>query len=182
MRPSLEPETPAEFQALAILVAAADLAEEIDVLRRRLGQPGGAASHRHTLGPRLVEAAERLINLMALLQRRSHEYGPGFAARMDEQVARLRARLLGSTRELVVDRARCVKRRAGRVLDGSAGYPLGLIGRLREVVTGIDMTIDVLGGPEVLSEEERAVIAEAGATLARLAAREAVLDLMEAVA
>jgi hypothetical protein len=178
VRPSLEPETPAEFQALAVLVSAADLAEEIDALRRQMAEPD-SARRKQILASRLIEAAERLINLLALLQRRSHEYGAGFAARIDEQIAKLRQRLLGSTRELVIERARRVTRRALEVLDGSAGYPLGLAGKLREMLTGIEMTIDVLGGLDVLSDGERTVIADAGASLARLAAREAVLDLME---
>ncbi len=179
MRYSFEPETPAEFQALAILVSAAALADDIEALRQRLAAP--ASSGRNILASRLLEAAERLINLLTLLQRRSSEYGSDFAAHMDEQVAKLRRHILGNTRELVIDRARRISRKAGAVLDGSTGYPLGLAGKLRETLTGIEVAGEALGGLQAFSAEERDVIADAGVTLARLAARESVLDLTEAV-
>lgn len=181
VRVALEAETPAELQALAVLAAAAELAAEIDLKRQELAERDPARS-RTPARARLLEAAERLVNLLVLLQRRAHEYGPGFAAAMETQVDVLRRRLLGSTRSLVVDRARAVSRRATAVLDGECGYPLGLTAKLRAALAGVEMTVEVLGGRGILSDEESQALAEAGRQVTRLAERESAFDLLESVA
>jgi len=182
VRPTIEPETDAERQALEVLASARRLAAEIESRRRALRDGPGGASHRDGKAG-LIEAAERLVNLLALvLHRADRDLRPSLAEHVRETVAAIRQELLGTSRNLVLDRAVAVTRRAEAAMDARNGYPIGLAGRLAEILSAIDQTVQVLGGAAMMNAEEQSALATACQSVVRLTELEDSLVLIPAVA
>jgi len=117
----------------------------------------------------LIEASERLINLLVLASRRmASDVRSEIAELVLSRTEELRQRLLATGMGLVTDRAEKVKKRALSIVEGGEASPLGLAPRLAEIMSSIEATVGALGGPAVLPEEDRVKIEEARSAVARL--------------
>lgn len=180
---AIDPQTEAERQALTVLEAAMEVAARIEARRLTLRDAGIPDNERRRLKADLLEAAERLVNLLSLvLQRAREDLGAEMAAHIQGEVGGLRDRLLHASHCLVVDRAELVTKRAMSALAVHAGYPLGLGRKLREAMSQVEATVEVLGGAMTLPDQERQMLTTARQAVARLADYEGSLAVMQAVA
>ncbi|HLN24277.1 MAG TPA: hypothetical protein VK558_09865 [Patescibacteria group bacterium] len=163
-------DTAAERQALLVLETAYEVAGGIEKRRATLGKSDASDEARRQAKQELIEASERLINLLVLASRRmASDVSAEIADLVRSRTEELRLRLLAAGMGLVTDRAEKVKNRALSIVDGGAASPLGLAPRLAEIMSSIEATVGALGGPSVLPEEDRAKIEEARTAVARLA-------------
>lgn len=167
--------TAAERQALLVLDAAYEVAAGLDSRRQALARqplPG----HRQAL----IEAAERLVNLVTLAaQRMSDDVGPEVRDYVQARMGELRDRLLATGTGLVADRADEITRRVLDVTGARTGYPLGLAAKLAILLSSIEQAVEAMGGMHHLDEEVRAKLAEARQAVIRLHVIEAERELEE---
>ncbi|GEM_PF-3198412 len=167
--------TSAERQALLVLNAAYEVAAGLDARRQALAKrprPG----HRQAL----MEAAERLVNLIMLAaQRMSDDVGPDVREHVEGKLGELRDRLLATGTGLVADRADQITRRVQDVTGPRTEYPLGLAAKLAVVLSGIEQAVEAMGGAHHLDDEVKAKLAEARQAVSRLQAVEAERELEE---
>lgn len=167
--------TSAERQALLVLDAASEVAAGLDVRRKALaGQ--SHPDHRQAL----LEAAERLVNLIILAgQRMSEDVGPDVREYVTGNLEKLRNRLMATGTGLVADRADKITRRVQDVTGGRLEYPLGLAGKLSMVLSGIEQAVEAMGGAHYLDEEVTAKLEEARQAVIRLQIIESERELEE---
>lgn len=167
--------TPAERQALLVLDAAYEVAAGLDARRQAVARqpiPG----HRQAL----VEAAERLVNLVMLAaQRMSDDVGPDVREYVHSRMDDLRERLLATGTGLVADRADEITRRVQDVTTARTGYPLGLAAKLTILLSSIEQAVEAMGGFHHLDDEVKAKLAEARQAVVRLHVIEAERELEE---
>lgn len=165
----------AERQALLVLEAAYEVAAGLQAQRQALAKrprPG----HRKAL----MEAAERLVNLIMLAaQRLSDEVGPDVRHHVHARLSELRDRLLATGTGLVADRADSITRRVQTVTGERTEYPLGLANKLAVVLSNVEQAVEAMGGDSQLDDEVRSKLTEARQAVARLHVIEAEHELEE---
>lgn len=170
-----QPLTAGEAQALMVVDAAYEVAASLEAQRRAL-----AREPRPGYKQALLEAAERLVNLVSLAaERMSGDVRHEMSDYVIGQLGDLRHRLLATSRGLVGERAERIIRRA-RALDGKRReYPLGLGAKLSTLLSSIEQAVDAMGGSGQLDGEVRTKLAEARVAVARVKEIEAETELQE---
>lgn len=159
------PETAEEIQARTTLLGAREVAATIETLRGRLKDGALSRNARARLKGNLLEAAERLVNLLELLMSRLDGLSKPQQEILCEGVAELRTKLLSIGLRLVNDKVERIHERAVGVTERGEEYSIGLSARLLDALSQVEGTIAALGGktalPETLGgkliETERAV-------------------------
>lgn len=160
-----EPETPEEIQARTTLLAARDVAAAIEAIRERLKNNSLSRAARAKLKDNLLEAAERLVNLLELLGSRLDRLSKPQQQILGDGIGQLRAKLLSTGLRLVDDKVERIRERAVGVTERGEEYSVGLSARLSHALSQVEGTVAALGGktslPETLGgklvETERAV-------------------------
>lgn len=175
MTDDIQAATAAERQALQVLDAAYEVAAGLKAQRHALARrprPG----HRQAL----MEAAERLVNLIMLAaQRMSDDVGHDVRDHVQTKLGELRDRLLATGTGLVADRADQITKRVRTVTGRRTEYPLGLAAKLATLLSNIEQAVDAMGGAIHLDEEVRAKVNDARQAVARLQVIEAERELEE---
>lgn len=161
-----QPETADEIQARTTLLAAREVAQAIEAVRTRLKDASLSRATRAKLKNNLLEAAERLVNLLELLASRLDRLSKPHQEILGAGIAELRGRLLSTGLRLVDDKVERIRERAVGVTERGEEYSLGLSVRLMEALSEVEATVAALGGktqlPEKLGgklmETERAVV------------------------
>lgn len=173
------PNTAAERQAVLVMETAYEVAAGIEARRASLKSSTLPDEARRRARAELVEASERLVNLVILASRRlSSDLGGEIGEMVDRGMDELRQRLLATGTGLVIDRADKIKAKALSVVDGGADCPLGLAPRLAEILGSVEATVGALGGLAILPEHDRAKVEEARQAVGRLAAFEAKMAVL----
>ena len=152
VRDKREPETAEEIQARMTLLAARDVAGAIEAARSRLKDPALSRAGRARLKDQLLEAAERLVNLLELLGSRLDRLSKPQQLILGEGIAELRAKLLSTGLRLVGDKVERIHERAVGVMEHGAEYSLGLSERLSHALSEVESTVSALGGKDALPE------------------------------
>jgi uncharacterized Zn finger protein len=147
------PRSATEIQAVVTLKAARDVAENIEKLRAALRDDELPRSRRERLKDDLLEAAERLCNLLDLLLSWVAMVSESVRDPLEQGVSELRTKLLSTGIRLISDRLDRMLKQGRAILDGSEGFPLGISMRLNEALAGLDSTIAALGGLEAMPPE-----------------------------
>lgn len=167
-----DPLSQTEVQALRALQAARDVAACLEAGRRRARDEGASPVERRAARAEVIEAAERLCNLVDLVSfwcgRVSPEVSAGLRTALDE----LRAKFHAVGARLVSDRLDAMERLYGPMAAGRAPFPLGLSERYRAAMHRVDSVVQGLGGADTLPAEARDKLAAA----ARLGAQVAALE------
>lgn len=165
----------AERQALLVVDAAYDVAASLQAQRHALAKHP-RSSHRKAL----MEAAERLVNLIMLAaQRLSDEVGPEVRDHVHAKLSELRDRLLATGTGLVADRAESITRRVQTVTGERTEYPLGLANKMAVVLSNVEQAVEAMGGDSHLDDEVRSKLSDARQAVARLHIIEAEHELEE---
>jgi hypothetical protein len=156
-----------EMQAVVTLKAARDVAETIETLRRALRE---TPDHwrRRRLKDDLLEAAERLCNLLDLLISWLSMVPQTIRDPLNEGIHELRGKLLSVGMKLVGDRAQRIIDQAEGIATQREELPLGVPLHLGEALAMLNTTVDVLGGPEAMPQDVLIRIDEAARLIARL--------------
>jgi len=148
---SLSPQTSTEIQALATLKAARVVAGDIEALRNALKDGSLSPRKRQKLKDDLLEAAERLCNLLDLLLSWLSMVSESIRDPLSNGIQDMRDRLLSTGVKLIGDKAQRLLDNANGALKG--GFPLGLSFRMNEAATNLNSTVEALGGFDSMPDE-----------------------------
>lgn len=151
-RDKREPETAEEIQARTTLLAARDVATSIEDIRARLKNPSLSRVQRAQLKDGLLEAAERLVNLLELLGSRLDRLSRAQREILEEGIGQLRGKLLSTGLRLVGDKVERIRDRAVGVVERGEELSLGLSTRLSHALSQVEGTVAALGGKTLLPE------------------------------
>ena len=157
-----------DFQAVVTLKAARDVAETIEDFRRALRAKDLSRKQRQSFKDQLLEAAERLCNLLDLLISWLDTVSPSVRAPLGDGIMELRGKLLATGMKLVADRAQRLIDHASAIVSGRVGFPLGISMTLGVSVTTLRAIVEALGGRAVMLEETNAKLDEVERLLKRL--------------
>jgi hypothetical protein len=160
--------TSTDFQAVVTLKAARDVAETIEEFRRALRAKDLSRRQRQSFKDQLLEAAERLCNLIDLLLSWRDSVSPSVRKPLNESITELRGKLLAVGMKLVADRAQRIIEHASAIIAGRLGFPLGISMTLGVSVATLLAIVEALGGRAAMLEETNAKVAEAERLLKRL--------------
>lgn len=145
------PFTAAERQVILTLKAAENVASEIERLRRILRRDSLSAPSRLVQQNHLLEALERLTNLLSVL---SGDFSDGvsmnFRLSLEEGIAEMRERVFSAGVQILESKLNAIRGEASDVLEGRAFYRMGLGDRMRNRLSQLSFTIDGLGGRDEL--------------------------------
>lgn len=154
------PGTPEDNQARTTLLAARDVAETIEAARAQLRDPNLPRNSRAKLKSGLLEAAERLVNLLELLASRLDRLSKPQQEVLGAGIVELRGKLLATGIKLVNDKVERIRDRAVGVTERGEEYSLGLSDRLAEQLSQVEATVAALGGKVLLPEQLGGKLAE----------------------
>ncbi|MBY0430734.1 MAG: hypothetical protein K2Q10_06025 [Rhodospirillales bacterium] len=161
-----------------ILGAARQVAAEVvrwrEILRREVPSP---ARRTRTKG-QLLDAAERLGNLVGLVAEMTESSSGPMRDRLTQELGTLRGQLHGLGSDLMVERLHELHDQATQALSGEA-YPIGLAKRLRQTFSKIMDGVDACGGIQTLPSEDRTLVDATHTALDMLTNIENRLGLME---
>jgi hypothetical protein len=140
----INPTSKTEIQAVITLKAARDVAEDIEGFRNALKNDRLSARQRARLKDDLLEAAERLCNLLDLLISWISMVSESIREPLSEGIQDMRDRLLATGIKLIGDKAQRLLDQAKLSMDG--GFPLGLSFRMSEAAVNLNSTVEALGG------------------------------------
>lgn len=167
-----------ERYAAATVRSAQQVLEEIELLRRRLNDGALSASSRRQAKGDLLEASERLCNLMALaVYQITHGVNIELQGRLKEMLDGLRDRLLDMGIHLMVEKLEKIHDRAEAVLRGG-GYPIGLAARLDQAFANIVGNLRTLHALERLGDKDRQLIDQTSAEIKTLSEIEEKLGVL----
>jgi len=149
-RPSLDNHVwLAERMALARLIT-----REVERLRGALHDESKPLEVRIEVKKQILDAADRLTNLMTLILTHVEEFRLGEAVRerVNEDIALLRNHISHLGTSLILERLAVIREKAEAILDGD-GYPLGCVFPLRAELIDLLSTIESLRGDEPLDPE-----------------------------
>ncbi|OIQ90201.1 hypothetical protein GALL_278870 [mine drainage metagenome] len=155
------PQSATELQAVVTLKAARDVARDIEDLRNRLKDDGIHPFQRQRLKDDLLEAAERLCNLLDLLMSWLTMVSASVRHPLSEGIQELRERLLSTGVRLIGDKADRLLTQADLASRGDGVFPLGISFRMAEAVANLLTTVEVLGGYEAMPEDVQEKLASA---------------------
>lgn len=150
------PQSATELQAVVTLRAARDVARDIEDLRNQLKDDNLPPRRRQQLKDALLEAAERLCNLMDLLLSWLSMVSAGVREPLSTGIQDLRDRLLTTGVRLIGDKAQRLIDEATLAADLKEGFPLGISFRLADAVASLNSTVEVLGGFDSMPDELQA--------------------------
>ncbi|HLN24278.1 MAG TPA: hypothetical protein VK558_09870 [Patescibacteria group bacterium] len=157
-----------DFQAVVTLKAARDVAETIEEFRRALRAKDLSRRQRQSFKDQLLEAAERLCNLLDLLMSWLDTVSPSVRAPLGEGISELRGKLLATGMKLVADRTQRLIESASAIVGGRAAFPLGISMTLGVSVATLLAIVEALGGRAAMSDDINAKITEVERLLKRL--------------
>ena len=162
----------AERQAASTLQSAREVVAEIEGHRNLLADQGQSTEMRRYAKRELVEASERLCNLMALtIEQIANGGDVEFHNRLKDAVDELRGRLLDMSTKLLIEKMAKIQQRADEVLkDG--GYPIGLSSKLEHAYAGILHNMGTLGALNKLGEKDRSLVDDTAKSLKTLTENE----------
>lgn len=152
-RKTVQPETAEDVQARTTLLAARDVAATIEQIRTRLRSPDLATRTRIRLKDGLLEAAERLVNLLELLASRADRLSKHVRPVVVDGIGELRGKLVATGLRLVGDKVERIHDRAVGVTERGEECALGLSTKLSEELGAVEATVEALGGKAALPPE-----------------------------
>ncbi len=151
-------QTPEERQAALTVQSARLVLGEIDSFRVILTDRGLSGEMRRRVKRDMVEASERLCNLMALaVYQIANSVHGELQSRLQLALEDLRRRLLDMGINLMIEKLQKIDTTARAVLD-DGGYPLGLASKLHHAYSGLVGNIATLGGLNRLSDKDKALV------------------------
>ena len=154
----INPTSKTEIQAVITLRAARDVAEDIEGFRNALRDNGLSARQRSHLKDGLLDAAERLCNLLDLLISWIEVVSESIREPLSEGINDMRDRLLATGVKLIGDKAQRLLDHATRSMEG--GFPLGLSFRISEAAANLNGTVEALGGFDSMPDEVKELLCQ----------------------
>ena len=177
--PRLEPTSAEERQAVATVQSAKQVMAEIEKLRMRVFDKRLPRETRRTAKKQLLEASERLCNLMALaLYQITNGVNGEFQGRLQRVLEALRGRILNMGTNLILEKLQNVHDHAKEVMDGRS-YPLGLASKLNQAFSNITSNLNALNAEERFEQKERNLMEETGQLIHTLADIEEKLGVLD---
>ena len=155
---SITPTSRTEIQAVVTLKAARDVAEDIEAFRNALRDDSLSPRRRAKLKDDLLEAAERLCNLLDLLISWLEMVSESIREPLSEGIQDMRERLLATGVKLIGDKAQRLLDGANRAIQG--GFPLGLSFLMAESSTNLNSTVDALGGFDSMPDDVKELLCQ----------------------
>lgn len=172
------PLSAADRQAASTVQSAKMVVAEIEAHRRVFSDTRRSRDARCKAKHQLLEASERLCNLMTLAV---HELTTGvnreLQGRLWTTLDDLRGRLLDMGTKLMIEKLGRIHDRAESVLEGGA-YPLGLATTLDHAYSSIIGNMDVLGALDRLDGKSRELVDDTAKEIETLAGIEASLGIL----
>lgn len=164
---------PGDRQRLLVLDAAYEVANLVDWLTHAVEQKEsqGLPVPRE-LNDDLVEATERMVNLLSLIHFHSDSGQEETKQTLQSGLDDLRKRFVQTARSIAASRSRGIIRRANVVLSGKGDYVMGIAERLALSMHEIETFVHALGGEALLDEVGAQTLGEARARVTQLQALE----------
>jgi hypothetical protein len=154
------PVTPEQRQACATTAATRQVYDEIEKLSAVIKETGRPMAERVDAKYALVNASERLCNLMALAEDQLETHTTGdLREQLRGNLLALRERLMGLGGRLMVEKLEKIDKRAETVLH-ERDYPIGLAGKLDITFGNLMSHLNVLGGPERMGDGVPTLVAK----------------------
>jgi hypothetical protein len=182
--PKQRPETlTREERQVAITVQSAqDVLREIEGLRSVLTDDGQPQQSRVDAKHDMLEASERLCNLMGLaVYQIANTLNGEFQGRMKASLDTLRGRLLDMGTNLMVEKLAKIRDRAETVLEGRS-YPIGLAAKLDMAYSGIVDNLKTLGALDRMGDDQKDLVNNTEKDIRTLADIEKGLGVMDEMA
>jgi len=179
--PTTRPETLTreERQVAVTVQSAQDVLREIERLRKTLSNDEQPHQVRLDAKHDMLEASERLCNLMGLaVYQIANGVNGEFQGRMKATLDALRGRLLDMGTNLMVEKLEKIRDRAETVLQGRS-YPIGLAAKLDLAYSGIVDNLKTLGALERLGEDLQGLVSVTEKDIHTLADIERGLGVMD---
>lgn len=179
--PSKKPETLSreERQVAVTVQSAQGVLREIEGLRGVLSDDSRPQQMRLDAKHDMLEASERLCNLMGLaVYQIANGVSGEFQGRMKASLDALRGRLLDMGTNLMVEKLEKIRDRAETVLQGR-NYPIGLAAKLDLAYSGIVDNLKTLNAQERLGDELHDLISVTEKDIRTLADIERGLGVMD---
>lgn len=149
---------PYETQTTSVVDNAHKIVRQIQKLSIHLGDVADAPS-KASICRRVSEATERLINLMGLACTRIEVHGCG--AYQLRRLGDIRAAVNTNADIVVAEAARNLINYGNRIISGKYGVPLGVGAILIRKTERIQSLVQIIGGPDAMSQTSKAAVAEA---------------------
>jgi hypothetical protein len=182
--PKQRPETlTREERQVAITVQSAqDVLREIEGLRTVLSDDAQPQQSRVDAKHDMLEASERLCNLMGLaVYQIANTLNGEFQGRMKASLDNLRGRLLDMGTNLMVEKLEKIRDRAETVLEGRS-YPIGLAAKLDMAYSGIVDNLKTLGALDRMGDDQKDLVSNTEKDIRTLADIEKGLGVMDEMA
>lgn len=182
--PSKKPETLSreERQVAVTVQSAQGVLREIEGLRKVLSDDAQPQQTRRDAKHDMLEASERLCNLMGLaVYQIANGVSGEFQGRMKASLDALRGRLLDMGTNLMVEKLEKIRDRAEAVLEGR-NYPIGLAAKLDLAYSGIVDNLRTLNAENRMGDELHALITTTEKDIRTLAEIEHGLGVMDEMA
>lgn len=170
-------QTPEEQQAMQFLVAANDIATEMEVWRRRLRQAATPAQ-RKRIEQEITEASERLCNMFALIELQlTKNVRQEFRDQLNTGLTGIKQKLAEMGTKVMLKKIQAIQGRAEAARSGR-GYPIGLAAKLERNYDAVMDNLRLFGGHYVLTEPQQALIDSTREMIANLNEYEEQLGMM----
>lgn len=182
--PTKRPETLTreERQVAVTVQSAQNVLREIEGLRAVLSDDSQPQQVRRDAKHDMLEASERLCNLMGLaVYQIANGVNGEFQGRMKATLDALRGRLLDMGTNLMVEKLEKIRDRAETVLEGR-NYPIGLAAKLDFAYSGIVDNLKTLGALDRMDDEQKQLVDSTGQDIRNLAEIERGLGVMDEMA
>jgi len=154
---ALLPETGPERQASMTLSGATAVLKEIDSYKKMLLRKNLVPEERRSSQARLIDASERLCNLMALaLHQLSGSGNAEFMARFGSALQEIQSKLVEMGTNLMIQKIEQIQSRCDAIVSGREPYPIGLSRRMGQKFSEIRYNLSTLG----IDEENDPILAE----------------------
>lgn len=171
-----------ERQVAITVQSAQDVLREIEGLRAVLSDDGQPQQSRVDAKHDMLEASERLCNLMGLaVYQIANTLNGEFQGRMKASLDNLRGRLLDMGTNLMVEKLEKIRDRAETVLEGRS-YPIGLAAKLDMAYSGIVDNLKTLGALDRMGDDQKDLVSNTEKDIRTLADIEKGLGVMDEMA
>ncbi len=170
-----------ERQVAITLQSARDVLGEIETYRGVLSDERQNHQVRRDAKHDLIEASERLCNLLGLaVYQIANSPSGAFQARMKAMMDDLRSRLLDMGTSLMFEKMGRIKSRAEDVLESNS-YPIGLAAKLDMAFSGILDNLKTLGAIDRLKDDQQGLLEATGKDIRSLIEIEQDLGIMREI-
>ncbi len=154
---------------MQFLVAANDIATEMEVWRRRLRQTRAPAQRRR-IEEEITEASERLCNIFALIELQvTKNVREEFREQLNGGLASIKDKLAEIGTRVMLRKIQAIHGRAESARSGR-GYPIGLAAKLERNYDDVMDNLRLFGGHDIMTEPQQELVD---------ATREAIANLNE---